>query len=71
MSTDRFKFCFSGLSAVLTTFDDFLTTFDDVCRASLPGRNGFQHAVLFDIKGLSIVAPSKRRFIKKPSESIG
>jgi len=43
----------------LTTFDDFLTTFDDVWRGSLPGRNGFWGAVLFDINGLRIVAATQ------------
>jgi hypothetical protein len=55
----------------LTTFDDFLTTFDDVWWGSLPGRNGFQGAVLFDIRGLAVVAKAQGRVIKNRSGSKG
>jgi hypothetical protein len=37
----------------------------------LPGWNGFEGAVLFDIKGLSIVATAQGRVIEKRFESIG
>jgi hypothetical protein len=36
---------------------------------SLPGRNGFPEAVLFDINGLWIVAGPKRGVIEKRAES--
>jgi hypothetical protein len=36
-----------------------MTTNDDFGRWSLPGRNGFWDTVLFDIKGLPVVAATK------------
>jgi hypothetical protein len=45
-----------GILMKMTIFDDFLTTNDDFRRWSLPGRNGFQSGVFFDIKELAFVA---------------
>jgi hypothetical protein len=55
----------------MTINDDFLTTNDDFRRWSLPGRNGFSKAVLFDINGLSIVAATKCRIVNCPMKSMG
>jgi hypothetical protein len=71
MSTNRFKCYLNVLRQFLTTFDDFLTTNDDLRRWSLPGRNGIQRAVSFDVKGLSIVAAAQCGVIKKRTESRG
>jgi len=43
----------------MTIFDDFLTTNDDLRRWSLPGRNGFWGAVLFEINTLPDVAATE------------
>ena len=48
----------------MTTNDDFLTTFDDVWRGSLPGRNGFRGKVLFDISELRTLRSRNEGLLK-------
>jgi hypothetical protein len=55
----------------MTTFDDFLTTNDDLRWWSLPGRNGFSKGVSCYFKELSVVAATKRRVIDSAMNSTG